>query len=57
MEIVMNQYWVVLIEYSQTDHDYVVVKADTRQQAEQFIRDNGCNAKYINALYKAKVLN
>ena len=50
-----NEYWVVRIDYSQTDHDYVLVDAATATQAEQHIRDNGCNARYIKAMYKAKV--
>jgi len=51
----MTEYWVVRIDYSQTDHSYVLVDAGTAAQAEQQIRDNGCNARYIKALYKAKV--
>lgn len=50
-----TEYWVVRIDYSQTDHDYVLVDAATATQAEQHIRDNGCNARYIKAMYKAKV--
>jgi len=53
----MTEYWLVCIEWSQTDQKYVLVKADTAQQAEQRIRDNGCNAWYIRALYKAEVLD
>ena len=52
----MIEYWVVRIDYSQTDHSYVLVDAATAAQAEQQIRDNGCNARYITAMYKAKVL-
>lgn len=52
-----TEYWVVRIDYSQTDHDYVLVDAATATatQAEQHIRDNGCNARYIKAMYKARV--
>ncbi len=53
----MTEYWVVRIEWSQTDREHVLVEAETAQQAEQRIRDNGCNARYIKALYKAKVLD
>jgi hypothetical protein len=53
----MTEYWVVRIEWSQTDREHVLVKADTAQQAEQRLRDNGCNARYIKSLYKAKVLD
>jgi hypothetical protein len=53
----MTEYWVVRIEWSQTDREQVLVEAETAQQAEQRIRDNGCNARYIKALYKAKVLD
>jgi hypothetical protein len=51
-----TEYWVVRIDYSQTDRDYVLVEADTAQQAEQRVRDNGCNARYISAMHKARVL-
>ena len=50
-----NEYWVVRIDYSQTDHDYVLVDAATATQAQQNLRDNGCNARYIKAMYKARV--
>jgi hypothetical protein len=53
----MTEYWVVRIEWSQTDREHVLVEAETAQQAEQRIRDNGCNARYITASYKAKVLD
>ena len=51
-----TEYWVVRIDYSQTDRDYVLVEADTAQQAEQRVCDNGCNARYISAMHKARVL-
>ena len=50
-----TEYWVVRIDYSQTDRNHVLVDAVTAAQAEQRIRDNGCNARYITAMYKAKV--
>ena len=50
-----NEYWVVRIDYSQTDWGYVLVDAATATQVEQHLRDNGCNARYIKAMYKAKV--
>ena len=53
----MTEYWVVRIDYSQTDRDHVLVDAATAKEAEQRIRDNGCNARYIKAMYKAKVAN
>jgi hypothetical protein len=52
-----TEYWVVRIDYSQTDRDYVLVEADTALQAEQRIRDKGCTARYINAMHKARVSN
>ncbi len=51
------EYWVVRIEWSQTDSKHVLVEAETAHQAEQRIRDNGCNAHRITAMYKAKVLD
>jgi len=50
-----TEYWVVRIEYNQTDRSHVLVDAATAAQAEQRIRDNGCNARYITAMYKASV--
>jgi hypothetical protein len=52
-----TEYWVVRIDYSQTEHDHVLVDAATAKEAEQRIRDNGCNARYIKAMYKARVSN
>jgi hypothetical protein len=53
--VMTTEYWVVRIDYSQTDRDHVLVDAATAKEAEQRIRDNGCNARYISAMYKAKV--
>ena len=52
-----TEYWVVCINYNQIDRDYVLVDAATAKEAEQRLRDNGCNAPYIKAMYKAKVAN
>jgi hypothetical protein len=50
-----TEYWVVRIDYSQTDIEHVLVDAATAKEAEQRLRDNGCNARYIKAMYKARV--
>ena len=50
-----TNYWVVRIDFSQTDREYVLVDAATAKEAEQRIRDNGCNARYITAMHKARV--
>ena len=50
-----TEYWVVRIDYSQTDIEYVLVDAVTAKEAEMRLRDNGCNARYIKATYKARV--
>jgi hypothetical protein len=50
-----TEYWVVRIDYSQTDTEHVLVDAATAKEAEQHLRDNDCNARYIKAMYKAKV--
>jgi len=52
-----TEYWVVRIDYSQTDIEYVLVDAATAREAEMRLRDNGCNAHIIRAMYKAKVAN
>jgi hypothetical protein len=53
----ITEYWVVRINYNQIDRDHVLVDAATAKEAEQRLRDNGCNAPYIKAMYKAKVAN
>ena len=51
-------YWIVHIEYSQTDRDTVLVDAPTREEAEAIIRNNGCNARSIIVLKnKVKVVD
>ncbi len=53
----VTEYWVVRINYNQIDRDHVLVDAATAKEAEQRLRDNGCNAPYIKAMYKARVSN
>ena len=53
----VTEYWVVRIDYSQTDIEYVLVDAATAREAEMRLRDNGCNAHIIRAMYKARVSN
>jgi hypothetical protein len=53
--MMVTEYWVVCINYNQIDRDHVLVDAATAKEAEQRLRDNGCNAPYIKAMYKAKV--
>ena len=55
--MMVTEYWVVRINYNQIDRDHVLVDAATAKEAEQRLRDNGCNAPYIKAMYKAKVAN
>ena len=60
MEIVMfaKKYWIVRVEYSQTDIDTVLVDAPTAAMAENVIRERGCSARYIKAQAKqARVVN
>jgi hypothetical protein len=60
MEIVMfaKKYWIVRIDYSQTDSETVLVDAPTAEQAENIIRERGCSARYIRAQAKqARVVN
>ena len=52
----MTEYWIVRIEWSQTDSKYVLVDAATAEDAVAIIRNNGCNARYIKALSKANVV-
>lgn len=52
----MTEYWIVYIEWSQTDSKYVLVDATTGEDAVAVIRNNGCNARYIKALSKANVV-
>jgi hypothetical protein len=53
MEIVMSkEYWIVRVEWSQTDTEYSLVSVDdakTASDAEAYIRNKGCNARYITA--------
>jgi hypothetical protein len=60
MEIVMfaKKYWIVRIEYSQTDSETVLVDAPTAAMAENIIRERGCTARYIRAQREqARVVN
>jgi hypothetical protein len=51
-------YWIVRIEYSQTDMETVLVDAPTATMAENLIRERGCNARYIRAqASQARVMN
>ena len=53
----MTEYWIVYIEWSQTDSQYALVDAATGEDAVAVIRNNGCNARYIKALSKANVVD
>jgi hypothetical protein len=47
-----TEYWIVRVEWSQTDTEYCLVSVDnagTAFDAEDFIRNKGCNARYITA--------
>lgn len=44
-----KKYWIVRIEYSQTDRETVLVDAPTAAMAENIIRERGCTARYITA--------
>ncbi len=35
------KYFIFRIEYSQTDHDMIVVKAESRAHAEKWLKRNG----------------
>lgn len=52
-----TEYWIVYIEWSQTDSQYALVDAATGEDAVAVIRNNGCNARYIKALWKASVVD
>lgn len=52
-----TEYWVVYIEWSQTDSQYALVDAATGEDAVAVIRNNGCNARYIKAVSKLSVVN
>jgi hypothetical protein len=53
-----KKYWIVRIEYSQTDIDTVLVDAPTAAMAENVIRERGCTARYIRAQREqARVVN
>jgi hypothetical protein len=34
-------YYIFKLEYSQTDSDMIIIKADSRQQAERYLKRNG----------------
>ncbi len=34
-------YYIFTLEYSQTDSDMIIVKADSRKQAERYLKRNG----------------
>lgn len=54
----VKKYWIVRIEYSQTDRETVLVDAPTATMAENIIRERGCNARYITAQREqARVMN
>lgn len=54
----VKKYWMVRIEYSQTDRETVLVDAPTATMAENLIRERGCNARYITAQREqARVMN
>ena len=54
----VKRYWIVRIEYSQTDMETVLVDAPTAAMAENLIRERGCNARYIRAqASQARVMN
>ena len=52
-----TEYWIVHIEWSQTDSKYVLVDAATGEDAVAVIRNNGCSARHIKALSKANVVD
>jgi hypothetical protein len=53
-----KEYWIVHVEYSQTDMNTVLVDAPTREEAEAIVRNNGCTARYITVLRnKVKAIN
>jgi hypothetical protein len=54
----VKRYWIVRIEYSQTDRETVLVDAPTAEQAKNIIRERGCNARYISVQpSQARVMN
>jgi hypothetical protein len=37
----MLKYFIFRIEYSQTDHDMIIVQAETREKAEKYLKRHG----------------
>jgi hypothetical protein len=50
----MKKLFVVRVDYSQTDKDYLCVWALTKADAEDTIRNTGCSARYIRAEQEIK---
>lgn len=44
----MLKYYIFRIEYSQTDQDMIIVQAESREQAEKYLKRNGANGpRYV----------
>jgi len=44
----------VKVEWTNTDKEYYAVKADSKAEAEDFIRKTGRNARYVAVVHEIK---
>jgi hypothetical protein len=45
----MLKYYIFSIEYSQTDHDMIIVQAESQEQAEKYLMRHGENGpRYVS---------
>jgi len=49
----MLKYYIFRIEWSQTDHDMVIVQAESREKAEAHLKRNGENGPRYVSYYGA----